>query len=305
MKSKSILFSIFALFLSTQAHADPLGSVHNPATSCKAIYNSGQTTSGNYWMLTIGSVSSGSYGAMIAYCDMNTDNHAGWMLAAFADSGNFTAGLTTTTTGNPTTRRGVWYMSLTNFLNAASQIAFSWTSPGDTTSYPTGDLTSYPRAFSMPGSSSISFSLTANPAYNNQTNYAYNANVNGAFSTCYGGNTPTVTLSDLIGNPISGGLLPSTMYYRPQTFAMNCNSSSCSNYGFMALSPLVASGLASQEMCTTLDFAPADFTGNSNATLGFGFYLGVGSNGQLFTTQQTNPPTTAISLNTVAIWLLM
>jgi hypothetical protein len=63
-----------------------LGSLGNPAVSAQAIYNSGQTTSGWYWIKTSTMVS-----ARNVYCNM-TDQGGGWMLISYNPTNTVTVG---------------------------------------------------------------------------------------------------------------------------------------------------------------------------------------------------------------------
>jgi hypothetical protein len=63
-----------------------LGSLGNPAVSAQAIYNSGQITSGWYWIKT-----SGMSIARNVYCNM-TDQGGGWMLISYNPTNTVTVG---------------------------------------------------------------------------------------------------------------------------------------------------------------------------------------------------------------------
>jgi hypothetical protein len=63
-----------------------LGTSENPAVSAQAIYDSGQTTSGWYWIKTSTMVS-----ARNVYCNM-TDQGGGWMLISYNPTNTTTPG---------------------------------------------------------------------------------------------------------------------------------------------------------------------------------------------------------------------
>ncbi len=64
-------------YWSSYTTASDLGTLANPAVSAQAIYDSGQTTSGWYWIKT-----SSMSTARLVYCNM-TDQGGGWMLISY------------------------------------------------------------------------------------------------------------------------------------------------------------------------------------------------------------------------------
>lgn len=84
--------SVAAEWLNTNGYytsysgSSDLGSLSNPAVSAQAIYNSGQTTSGWYWIKT-----SSMPSAKEVYCNM-TDEGGGWMLISYNPNNTVTQG---------------------------------------------------------------------------------------------------------------------------------------------------------------------------------------------------------------------